>query len=58
MVEEKFTKFSGTGRDARENIGAQPHFGAKIAPKDIKIQNRAPKTLSPNLKSGPQNPKP
>ena len=51
-------KFSGKPRDAREKNGIQPHFGAKIAPKDIKIQNRAPKTLSPNLKSGPQNPKP
>ena len=58
QVEEKITKFSGELRDAREKNGIQPHFGAKIAPKDIKIQNRAPKTLSPNLKSGPQNPKP
>ena len=44
-VEEKFTKFSGKPRDAREKNGIQLHFGAKIAPKDTKIQNRAPKTF-------------
>ena len=58
-VEAKFERNFLVNREMREKKnGIQPHFGAKIAPKDIKIQNRAPKTLSPNLKSGPQNPKP
>ena len=40
-VEEKFTKFSGEPRDARENRGTQPHFEQILCKVDVKLQNRA-----------------
>ena len=40
LVEEKFTKFSGEPRDARENLCIQPIFGRILSKIVIKTQNK------------------